>query len=545
MPKYRDQLLTNATVRTFNQTDQTHEAIFISNQRIRAVGSIDDLQNALPNRSDTEIIDLAGRTLIPGLVDAHVHMASTAWNHWDVDCRDTYDPTLTSNGAIARKLKEESRTIVPGRWIIGMGSPLQESRLKEGRLPDRHQLDRACPDHPAFILFGAYALSANTRALCESGLWREAGKWPHHLLEREPETGYPNGIVRKAAGQALRRLISSPTEAEAEQNLREYMYQAASRGITTVHDFLSEPKELVLYQRLAHKGRLPIRVQLIIKIHDSGFPADLFLRGKGPPDLQHPDLFVAAAKISVDGGFTGGEAAFYENEGEAHLRLCPDELNRLVAAHHQKGVRLALHAFGDRAADLVLAAFDAVESKWRLKTLQHRVEHMGNWCFDADRRRAAKRLHVMPVPNPALMYFLGDYARQSLTPRQNQAAFNLGSMRRDGLSIAGGSDAFSYWPADVLRDLYPVVWRKSEAGTVMGGEEALSIKGALRAQTVGAAALGKRAQRSGQLQTGFDADLTLLSHDPFDNHHLDPRSIEVEGTMVGGKWVTDPPYRLN
>src|SRR5919108_6583898 len=167
-----DLLLINGRVLTMDSYDAVAQAVAVKDGKIVAGGAnaaIEPLAGA-----STQIIDLDGRTAMPGLADCHVHLASDSSRAVEsVECRDLYDGSVNSVAAIVSRLRQWAASIPPGQWIVARGSPLADFRLKEGRLPTRADLDAATPRHPTYLSFGAHVIIANTLALQERGVTRD------------------------------------------------------------------------------------------------------------------------------------------------------------------------------------------------------------------------------------------------------------------------------------------------------------------------------------------------------------------------------------
>ena len=167
-----DLILVNGRVLTMNRSDTVAEAVAIKDDRILAVGSTREIEALAGSR--TERIDLRGRTALPGLADIHVHLASDATRKGDaVEARDFYIPTIRSIADIQEEISARTAHVPPGTWLTVLGSPMQDFRLAERRLPTRHELDAAAPDHPTYMTFGAHSTVANTLALKLKGVTRD------------------------------------------------------------------------------------------------------------------------------------------------------------------------------------------------------------------------------------------------------------------------------------------------------------------------------------------------------------------------------------
>src|SRR5262249_16076751 len=189
--------------------------------------------------------------------------------------------------------------------------------------------------------------------------------------------------------------------------------KCAHRGVTCIHDIIIAREEVQAYQLLARAGRLPVRVHMLIRVIESNFSKHSLLdlglvHGLGSEWLQ-----IGGIKMSIDGGFTGKNAAFSEplagdDEHPGLIRIAQDERDVTVEPSHGLGMPICTHAIGDIAMDMILDAYDKALSRRPRRDHRHRVEHMGNWMMTPERVARAKRLGILPIANPPFLFFLGD-----------------------------------------------------------------------------------------------------------------------------------------
>jgi predicted amidohydrolase YtcJ len=530
-----DLVLMRGRVMTFDEGRPMGEAIAVGGGRILAVGSNQEVDRLIG--PDTRAVDLAGRTVIPGLTDCHVHLATDASTHDSVDVRDLFHDVRTIDDILDR-LRERAAAVAPGTWIAARGSPMQAYRLEERRLPTRVELDRAAPEHPTYVTFGAHILVANSAAIAARGVNRDTPDPDRGMVDKDPRTGEPTGLFLERAAILIRgpsqpadpEFMDAAIELELEHCLR--------RGVTTIHDVVAARSEVQAYQRLRLAGRVRPRVMLLFRVVHSE------LAGDGPielgllPGFGDTDLWFGGVKVSVDGGFTGGNAVFQEPLasalGRPLLRVPPDELVALIERYDAAGIRVAVHAMGDAALDIALDAYERRVATAPIGAARHRIEHMGNWQTTALRLERARRLGVIPVPNPSMFYHLADEICEALGPQRSAAAFQLGAIGEAGLPLVFGSDGPGYWSIDVLRDVATAVSRHTRSGTRLGEASPLRLEAALQAQTVTAAWLGFREADLGRLAAGMRADLAVLADDPFAGPPEAVGSIDVDYTVVDG-----------
>jgi predicted amidohydrolase YtcJ len=518
--------------------DSVAQALAARDGRLVAVGSNEDVSDLIGPR--TQVIDLEGRVTLPGLTDCHVHLASDAGVH-AVECRDLYVPAIRRTDDLLATLRRAAEATPAGTWIIGRGSPMQDTRIEERRWPTLAELDSAVPHHPCYLTFGAHIVVANSRALQERGITRDTPSPQGGTVVKDPHTGEPTGLLRERAQYLMKdKAIQLEPEALAECILAE-LETCLRRGVTSLHDIVTTREEVLAYQLLARAERLPVRVQMIVRVIESNFEKrsllDLgLLHGFGSDWLK-----LGGIKMSVDGGFTGKNAAFSEplaTPGEHNpglIRITQDELDETVEMYHAAGMRICTHAMGDQAVDMALAAYERALARHPRADHRHRVEHMGNWVMVPERIARAKRLGIIPVANPSFLYFFGDPSVDMLGERITRSGFPFRSMLDAGLPVSFGSDAPGYFPIDPLRDLGSAIGHCTLSGRQVNPAEGLSPLEALRCQTATAAYLGFEERRLGTLEPGKLADVTVLDADPFTYPPDRFRELPVAYTITGGQ----------
>ncbi|MQA80935.1 MAG: amidohydrolase family protein [Streptosporangiales bacterium] len=404
-PRAADLVLLNGRLLTMGGHPGEAQALAVQNGRIIAVGSDQEIERLVGGT--TEVVELGGRYAMPGLADCHVHLASDAARSADsVECRDFYDPSIRTVEHLLDRLREQASNVAPGSWVIGRGSPLQDFRLRDGRLPTCAELDRAAPDHPAYIYFGAHLLVANTRAMSEQGIDRDTPSPQGGTVVKDAE-GNPTGVFRERAQFLIKPRGTPIGPEELAERIAIELDKCSRRGVTTIHDIVTDRNEILAYQLLARDGCLRVRVHLVIRVIESNFTKwsleDLgLIHGFGGEWLQ-----IGGIKMSIDGGFTGKNAAFSEpldnDEGHEHpglVRIKQDELDETVERYHRAGMRICTHAIGDVALDMILQSYEKAQAAYPRLDHRHRVEHMGNWMMTPERVERARRINLLPIPNP-------------------------------------------------------------------------------------------------------------------------------------------------
>jgi predicted amidohydrolase YtcJ len=537
-----DLVLINGRVLTMDVDDNAAQAVAVKDSKIVAVGSTADIEPLAG--ASTQMIDLDGRTAMPGLTDCHVHLASDSSRAVEsVECRDLYDGSVNSVAAIVSRLRQWAASIPPGQWIVARGSPLADFRLKEGRLPTRADLDAVTPRHPTYLSFGAHVVIANTLALQERGITRDTPSVQGGTVVKDPLTGEPTGELRERAQFLVRRRDGEIDPATLAERIAVELEQCSHRGVTSIHDIIVSKEEVQAYQILARAGRLPVRVQMLIRVIESNFSKqslfDLgFVHGMGSEWLQ-----IGGIKMSIDGGFTGKNAAFREpiagDDGhhEGLIRIKQDELDETVELYHTLGMRICTHAIGDIAMDMILDAYEKALVKRPRRDHRHRVEHLGNWMMTPERVERSRRLGILPIANPPFLLFFGDPMVEMLQRRATEQGFPFRTLWDAGFPLSFGSDAPGYYPVDPLRDLGTAVAHQTLSGQKLTAGEALTMREALRSQTINAAYTAFQEQTLGSLEVGKLADIVVLGDDPLTFAPERFQELPVDITIAAGKVV--------
>src|SRR5262245_33658105 len=542
-----DLLLLNGRVLTMDARDSVAQAVAVRDGKIVAVGANAEVEPL--TGASTQVIDLDGRTAMPGLTDCHVHLASDSSRSVEsVECRDLYDPSIDSVEALVTRMGQCATSTPPGQWIVARGSPLADFRLHERRLPTQAELDGALPHNPAYVSFGAHVIIANTLALRERGVTRDTPSPQGGTVVKDPVTGEPTGELRERAQFLVKRRDSEIDPETLAERIAVELEKSSHRGVTSIHDSLVTKEEVQAYQILARAGRLPVRVHMLMRVIESNFNKHSLLdlglvHGLGSEWLQ-----IGGIKMSIDGGFTGKNAAFSEplagdDEHPGLIRIAQDELDETVELYHALGMRICTHAIGDIAMDMILDAYDKALSRRPRRDHRHRVEHMGNWMMTPERVARAKRLGILPIANPPFLFFLGDPMVEMLQRRATEQGFPFRTLWDAGFPLSFGSDSPGYYPVDPMRDLGTAVAHQTLSGQKITAGEALTMPEALRSQTINAAYTGFQEKLLGSIEVGKLADLVVLGDDPFTFAPARFQELPVDITIAGGQVVHTGPVR--
>ncbi|MFF3425850.1 amidohydrolase [Streptomyces sp. NPDC002602] len=511
--------LTNAHVVTMDPAHPVAHDIGIWRGLI--VG-LDEAVTGLPAR---EVVDLQGATVLPGFIDSHVHLAWTglkAATPSVAPCERVEDVLAVVARAVADK--------PPGAWVDVVGYDQRALR--------RHltavELDKVSAGRKVFMLHDSgHGCVVNSAVL--------------DLLPASAAAG--GGFLAESAMTAARRLRLPYSQEELADAIERAGRQCLAEGITACAEagiggglLGHSPVEAGAYQSLRDRGRLPLRVQLMaagdtlrpVAAHaDDGFPRalDLGLRTGFGDDW----LSVGALKIYTDGGMMARTAAltgpYVGTDGIGELQDSPEAITDLIVDGHLAGWQLAVHAIGDRAADLALDALERAQGLRPRPDARHRIEHAGLIRPDQLPRFAALGLSAVVQPN-FLRYFGDDYAAV-MGPERAPWMYRGRGFLDHGVTLVGSSDR-PVTDGSPLRAVQFMVERASLSGRAIGPDEAISVEEALYAYTVAGAHACRWEDRAGSLAPGKRADLVVLADDPsrVETSHIG--DIEVLDTYVDG-----------
>jgi len=515
-----DLIFYNGLILTMDAERPGAEAVAVRAGRILEVGSRSEVE-ALA-RPDTVRVDLAGRCLVPGFHDAHVHLTQHGLelSHLSLHETPTLEEALRQVGAWVGGLE-------PGTWLQGAGFSM--SRWNVSRLHKR-DLDRVAPKHPVLLRSkDGHSVWVNSLALELAGVHAGTPDPEHGIIERD-ERGEPTGRLLELAANLVRDVIPAPTDAELAEALHRAGAHLSGLGITTVHHMCYEPPTYWRQLALASSREdFPLRVWACIPQEGLEHAAALGLAtGQGGARFC-----VGGAKFFADGAlgsltawmlrpYTGTTTCGVAVHGPEILR------ERFPKAIHA-GLVPVVHAIGDAANRAVLDALEATRGAWEAKGLRPRVEHAQHLHPDDAARFGEMGLVVSMQP----LHLVFDAKRiRELLGDRLEGAYRTRTLLETGAHLAFGSDTPVAEP-DVILGLKAACTREGMDGGSLNPDEALSVEEALAAYTAGAAYAIGREGRSGRLKRGFDADVTVLSHDPRETLE----GLSVAGTMLAGVWT--------
>jgi predicted amidohydrolase YtcJ len=506
--------------------------MLVRDGRIAAVGPAAEVRAAASPGAAVARLD--GATVVPGLIDAHCHVANVGYLAAGADCSQPSAPDIP---AVQARLRDAAGRTPAGSWVTGSG--YVEYKLREGRHPTRADLDAAVPDRPAVLYHTSlHACVLNTAALQEAGFADGQPDPAGGALGRDRE-GRLDGVVFEGPMFALfeRNLQRDLSDMDAAQRAR--LVENAGRylaelGVTAACDADLRRDTFAAFAEADGDGALPQRIYGLV-VHDQ---VD-WLTAAGLQGRHSDRLATEAVKIWADGGMSSRTAAIHGSYpvppyGSGILFFERDELTELVRDLDARGFQVCIHAQGDRGIETVLDAYAAVLAgagpAGPANPRRHRIEHAGA-MYPPMITRAAE-LGIVIASQPGFLSTLGDGFAAAFPDRGDQL-YPFASWRRAGITVAGSSDA-PVITADPLLGMRDAVLRRTAGGHVLGPGERIGAHDALALYTRQAAFAMHREGEIGSLEPGKLADFVVLDASPLDTDPERIGDIGVLATVTGG-----------
>ena len=531
-----DLVLVNGKIVTVDEKGTIVEAVAVKNGVILATGSSTEIMNMAGKH--TEIIDLLGRTVLPGLIDTHTHPSHAATRLYEINLRS---PPVKNIKEVLSMVADKAKELGPGKWI--RGANYNDIKLQERRHITRTELDDSAPNNPVFISKETgHLYVVNSKALELSGITRSTPDPEGGQIDRDAG-GEATGLLYETAGRLVSALIPPYSVEETKNGLRKVWDQFSEWGVTTTHDASGHWEGIRAYQQLISEGVHKVRTLLMVSVHQQNPEGADLLEAMSSLGVEsgfgNDWLKVMSLKIMGDGSGSGGSAAVYtpQHRGTKGLGLMttsPEEIRRLTVRAHEAGLRVSIHSIGDRGIDLAL---DAIEEAQRHKTIpdmRHRLEH-NSLCTPKQLKRI-KELGVAPSSSIGYMWGIGDDYAENFGSERSRWLHPHRTMKEMEI-IAGGNSDYPVSDGNPMIQIYEAVTRKTRTGKVVSPEEAISIMDAIRLYTWNGAYLGKEEHIKGSIEPGKLADMAVLDEDILTIQPEEIRQIKVLMTIVNGEIV--------
>lgn len=576
-------VINNARVITVNRLQSTAEALAVSEDKIIAVGSNHDVKKFIgPN---TRVIDAKGKTVLPGLYDSHVHSYRASVSEMAGGA-----PLVHSISEAQQWIREQAARKPAGSWIVL--ERVYASRMAEGRLPTKAELDEAAPNHAVHWNSGPVSI-ANSKALELSGITRDTPNPTPGEVVKDPKTGEPTGLLRNAA-QLLKGAASAykPTAEEQRAAVKRLHSLYNQQGITSISERKAEPENIDLFRDLAKSGELTVRVncarlmdpvpktreEVLKKLdeityggggrreetHSKEASQSLLTSAAtgpyGPTGAGDDWVRIGPLKVMLDGGMLIGTAYMREPWGVTDiyqitdpnyrglLNVQPEVLNLAFLEAAKRGWQLTAHCTGEASPDVLLNCYENLQRE--IGDIRSRRLLITHANFQSEENlKKCRQLGVGADVQPAWLYKDGASLVKILGERRMKWFQPFKTWFDNDLIIGGGSDHMvqtdsveSTNPWNPWLGMWITLTRQTERGGVHNASERLTREQAIRLYTINNAQLHFEEKIKGSLEPGKMADLILVDRDVLKCPVDDVRSTKVLMTMVGGKIVWETKF---
>ncbi len=524
----------NGHILTMDANGQQATALVIEDDRIVALGGDDDVQRWLPG-ADIRL-DLGGRTVVPGFIEAHGHFPGAGLGAVAADLNSPPIGSVTNIAEVVGAL-EQLHADQPGDdWLIGFG--YDDTVLAEKRHLTRADLDHVSTERPILAMhISAHMAVVNSFALDLLGIDSATPDPAGGEIRKDPATGEPTGLLLETASRPVMLEALDLPPLKQLDVVRSAVETYARQGFTTVQNGLATLKQIKGLSAASKIGLIPQRLVVWPK-DELGIAA-----AQGSVDLGQyatGHMHIGAIKFVGDGsiqGYTGFLSEPYYQPGEhgadyrGYPNIAADVMNAQVEAVHCAGHQVAVHGNGDAAIDQFLDAWEAAIEACAAQDARPILVHAQ--MARPDQLQRMQRLGVTPSFFSAHVYYWGDRHRDIfIGPERTARISPAASAAEMGLRFTTHLDT-PVVPIDSMLQLWTPVARETSSGETLGPEERVSTEQALRAMTADAAWQMHMEDRVGSIEPGKQADLVILSDNPLD-HRGDMRDIQVERTLVAG-----------
>jgi len=537
-PCMADLALINGKVITVDEKFSIGEAVAVKNGRVQHVGSSEEVK-ALSG-SGTKVVDLKGKTVMPGLYDSHIHVTGTGSALMMINCRT---PPMYSiedmKKAVAEKVKESK----PSEWVLGRG--WDQAKLAEHRNPSRYDLDEVSPDNPVVLTRTCgHLLVANSLALEIGGVSKDTPDPVGGKIVRD-ENGEPTGMLEEGPAMNLVRQHIPPDGIPKYMEQIKIAYQAFNKvGITSVIDPGTTEDQMIAYQLLRELGDVTVRTNYMLRAIDGNEPIEKsverierfpMITGFGDELLRFQGL-----KILIDGGI-GGRTALLRNHYEGDpddyglLTVPVENLQKLVDAANKRGMLCGIHCAGGKAMDIVLEAYKNTN---KIKPIKGRRFYLIHAYQPSDENfKDCREMGVAVASQPSFLYYLGDSYHENVGDERSKWLKPHRAWIDEGIMVASGTDS-PVTPFPPFVSLWTSIARRTELkNTQMGTKQKISREEAIKLYTINGAYLTFEEDIKGSLEPSKLADMIIIDRDILTCPEDDIKDTKVLTTYLGGKPV--------
>lgn len=533
-PKEAAQIVyTNGNVLTVDKSNSSAEAVAVRDGKILAVGGSHAISGYIG--ANTKVVDMKGKTMIPGIYDAHSHF-SVAMNTgtFVADLNSPPIGPVRSIDDLVAALVAQQAKVGPQDWVRGSG--YDDTLIAEHRHPTRADLDRVSTTQPVYISHVSGHLTvANSAALALAGITTSTPNPPGGVIRRDAN-GQPNGVLEETASGLVGKFSPALTNEQLKKGIELAAARYASQGVTTANEGYTNSAGVQRLEQMAQAGKLPIRVV--------AWPSLEAMEAVDKVPLTSGKIKIGGVKEFSDGsiqGYTGYLGQHYHTpfNGDMTYRGFPrytrDELASRVLQVHKSGRQMMTHANGDAAIDDVLYAYGKAQEAFPRKDVRQVIIH--SQMMREDQLDEVKRLDAIPSFFVLHTYYWGDRHRDIFIGPDRAARISPTRSAKDrGINYTIHADT-PVVPMEPMRLIWSAVNRITTSGAVLGAAQRIPVADALRATTINAAYQNFEEKERGSIEVGKYADMVILSDNIAKVDPMAIKDIKVLETIVEGKTV--------
>jgi predicted amidohydrolase YtcJ len=527
-----DLIFMNGKVITVNEKNDVVEAVAVKGNRIIATGSNEDIKNL--QSTETKVINLDGKSLLPGFIDAHCHITLHGTSKSAISCKQG---NVNSIQDVLNLIRERAKSTPEKEWIRVVG--FNETKVAEKRYPTRWELDEISTAHPIIVTRACGHISVVNSVGLELAGFDEKTADPKGGKIVRNEEGVPTGVLIEEANMIM-SFIATYSEDEMTRALKIASQDYTEAGITSIHDAGGySTLNFRVLQKSVQSGIVKQRVYaMLCTVFDAKASLKNLMESGIVTGLGDERYKIGPAKLFIDGSSSGPTVATrkpYTSDSNDYgvLYLGQEELDDALIPAHAKGFQITAHAQGDRAIEMLLNTIEKAVEKYPRTDHRHRVEHAGIATPDLIDRM--KKLGVIPIPNPPFPYEYGDIYKESYGDRVNHM-YPLRDYIDKGVIAAGGSDnpVADFNP---LLGIHVAVNRQTQFGQDIGVNQKVSALEAIGVYTLNGAYASFEEDIKGSIEIGKLADFVILNDDILEIPPNQIKEMKAIMTVIDGEII--------
>ena len=531
-------LFVNADIITVDDSRPAAQALAIRNGRVLAVGSRQEVEAAAGQGA--EVRDMQGKTIVPGLIDAHGHISLTALSNGFANVQPLPAGPISSIAQLQEVMKSWDQANPEATWLMGWG--YDDSLMAEGRHPSRYDLDAISTEKPIMLTHvSGHLMACNSKCLELAGITAESEDPPGGVYQRVGDSQTPNGVLEESAIYKVFGLLPAATQAQRLALLEQAQAYYASHGITTVQDGASQLSNIADLQTLAANKKLFLDVVGFRVLSKGESIGEAFTVSSDYQDHYR----IGGIKLVLDGSPQGKTAWLTEpyahpphgqgKDYKGYPRLDDTEVNEFISESFSRGFPVLAHANGDAAADQLVNAVTLANEA--LGAADRRPVMIHAQTVREDQIDQMQALGIVPSYFVAHTFYWGDWHRDSVFGAERASRISpLQSTVKRNMPYTTHNDT-PIVPPDMMRLLWSGVNRVTRSGKLLGPDQRITPLEALKSMTINAAYQFFEENDKGSIEVGKLADLTVLSANPLKVDAMTIKDIRIEETIKEGKTV--------